>query len=82
MIIEVSAPDKAKNLLAEKWEISGVDDRPNMLSLSLASRDEIPDIVRMLVAVEIDLFGMIPRQVNLEEFFMASVENPAQDKHA
>lgn len=67
LTVEVSPVEKAKLALSEKWSVQA---NGSKLTLT-ATREEIPAIVRTLVAADIDLYGMEHHQPSLEDFFLA-----------
>ncbi|MFD2046419.1 ABC transporter ATP-binding protein [Ornithinibacillus salinisoli] len=65
--MEVSPIDKAKNLLKEKYEID-VDVEEDSLSFQYNKAD-IPELIRLLVAEEINVFQVGISKVTLEDKF-------------
>jgi ABC-2 type transport system ATP-binding protein len=69
LVMDVSPVESAHAALSQRWQVSSSDD-PGKLTVS-ATRDEIPDVVRTLVAADVDLYGLQHQQVSLEDFFLS-----------
>jgi ABC-2 type transport system ATP-binding protein len=68
--IEAQPLDKASGVLGEHWTVA-----PNEHGLTVyAARDDIPHIVRQLVAQNIDVFHVAAERQSLEEYFLSVVE--------
>jgi ABC-2 type transport system ATP-binding protein len=69
LVMDVSPVESAHAALSQRWQVSSSDD-PGKLTVS-AMREEIPEVVRALVAADVALFGLQHQQVSLEDFFLS-----------
>jgi len=67
--VEAAPPDRAAAVLREHWPVSAHD---STLTVT-ASREAIPDIVRALVASQVDVYHVAAQRQTLEEYFLAVV---------
>ncbi len=65
--VEAAPLDRASEVLCQRWAIS----QDNGSLLVNAGRAESPEVVRMLVAHEIDVFEVAERRQSLEDFFLS-----------
>lgn len=65
--IEVSPREKAEALLNSRWHASADGDHSLIVQ---ATHDDIPHIVRLLVAQAIDVYEIAPQRQTLEEYFL------------
>lgn len=65
----VKPVEKAQAALAQKWTVQP-DTPPDSLIVTVPY-EEIPAVVRVLVAAEVDVYGMEHRQASLEDFFLS-----------
>ena len=71
---EVSSLDKAKELLT-KWQAEPTE-KPNTLRIQ-TTREYIPEVVKTLVAGDVELYRIGETQRTLEEFFIDTVGEQA-----
>jgi ABC-2 type transport system ATP-binding protein len=67
--VEAAPQDKAAAVLREHWPVSAHD---SALIVG-ASREAIPDVVRALVAHEVDVYHIAAQRQTLEQYFLAVV---------
>lgn len=67
LILEVTPLDKAYTALATQWTVQV----QNSKLMVTATHDEIPSVVRALVAAEVNVYGMEHHQASLEDFFLS-----------
>jgi ABC-2 type transport system ATP-binding protein len=64
--LDAAPIDVAEAALSGRWEVQRSDEQ----LIVLASRGEVPAVVRQLVDAGVDLFSLTPDQRNLEEVFL------------
>jgi ABC-2 type transport system ATP-binding protein len=64
--LDAAPIELAEAALSGRWEVRRLDDQ----LIVLASRGEVPAVVRQLVDAGVDLFSLTPDQRNLEEVFL------------
>jgi ABC-2 type transport system ATP-binding protein len=69
LILVVKPVEKAQAMLVQKWPVQP-DTVPDSLIVTVPY-EEIPAVVRLLVAAEVDVYGMEHRQASLEDFFLS-----------
>ncbi len=67
LTLDVTPLHKAYTALATQWTVQAKNDK----LVVTAAHDEIPSVVRALVAAEVDLYGMEHHQASLEDFFLS-----------
>ncbi len=72
--LQVAAPEQAVSVLAPHWPVESV----NGWVHAQARPDESPDIVRRLVAANIDVHQVIVERRTLEDYFLDVTRGPAQ----
>ncbi len=78
LVIEASPLDAAQSALAERWPVS----RENDALRVEAKREDIPDLVRMLVARNIDVYQVNIERQNLEAYFLNVIQEQNQKSGA
>jgi ABC-2 type transport system ATP-binding protein len=68
VLLEVSPLDRAKAALAGQWQVAESENR-GILSVR-ASREQLPNLARQLLAAEVDLYGMYFPPASLEDLFL------------
>ena len=65
--LEVDPIEAAESALGERWPVT----RENGALLAKAGRDQIPDLVRLLVSRDIHVYQVAEERVTLEDYFLA-----------
>lgn len=82
MVVEVSDSERAIEALSETWSTQAIEIPETGSALRVAAdRDAAPEIVRRLVAAEINVFGLQKERRSLEDFFLElTTEKSTNDK--
>lgn len=69
---KVSNPELGSELLKSTYSISQ-EHNTNQLNVQIRNESEIPEIIKVMTANEIDIYAVIPNQKNLEGLFFESI---------
>lgn len=74
-ILEVEPVEMAQGILVERWQAQLGETRGTLVVH--AEREALPEIVRLLVAADVQIYAMQVRQASLEDFFLSVTEQQA-----